>query len=198
MSSARVRRAIGVDRAEPPLRIARRNRARFKTPSVELRRGEGLFSLSRGEADTALIAGMGGKRIVKILERPSPVELGIERLVLQPNTQGTLLRGALNALGWAIIEEALVPDERRLFLVIEAIRGQQTLSFEEQVLGPRLRARSGPIYRALVEERLHLLEKHALHQAKHPRPATLHEIRVLRRELLRMTKGQPLGLQNKR
>lgn len=87
--------------------------------------------------DAAVIAGMGGETIAEIVEG-SQGRLRGSRLVLQPNVASPQLRRRLNGCGWRIIDERLVRDGRRIYLIIEACEGAQRLSDAEYEVGPLL------------------------------------------------------------
>ena len=89
------------------------------------------------DADVAVIAGMGGRTIAGILSR-APEDTLPARLILEPNVRAALLRDALNENGWRIRDERIAKDGRRCYVVMEAVRGAQALTFEERVVGPVL------------------------------------------------------------
>lgn len=162
VTSGRARGAIAIDRAERPLAAARRNLKRFRADGqVEVRKGEGLASLKPQEVQAVLIAGMGGYSIERILERSRMQRLEVETLVLQPNTQAPRVRAVLVELGYEISEELLVPDEKRLFLILVARRGgAAALSPRELLLGPRLLQEAGPTFRAWLKQQHGVLRRH--------------------------------------
>lgn len=113
---------------------------------IEVRRGNGLSVLKRGEADAIVIAGMGGALIADILDRGREKLSGVRRLVLQPNTGGERVRQWLRKNGWAPVGETLVEEGGTLYEIIAAERGEdealyrQPPASEEQLLllGPLL------------------------------------------------------------
>lgn len=98
--------------------------------------GDGALALQE-KVDAAVIAGMGGETISEILEN-SDGRLDGARLILQPNVAAPQLRRCLNARGWKIVNEALVRDGRRIYVIIEAHPGDQVLSEVEYEVGPVL------------------------------------------------------------
>jgi tRNA (adenine22-N1)-methyltransferase len=73
---------------------------------VSLRVGDGLAVLQPGEADAAVIAGMGGMLIAAILERGAAS--APDALVLSPNRDAAKLRRTLVTCGYRIADETLV------------------------------------------------------------------------------------------
>jgi len=103
--------------------------------SVSLREGDGFEVLSEGEADVAVIAGMGGELMRNILaEGGAKVPA---KLVLSCNTASGLLRKWLSENGYVIEDEALVFETRRFYPVMRAAKGAaQPLSDTELEFGP--------------------------------------------------------------
>lgn len=96
--------------------------------------GDGALALEE-KVDAAVIAGMGGETISEIIEN-SDGKLEGARLVLQPNVASVHLRRSLNRSGYRIVNEALVRDGRRIYVIIEAVPGEQLLSDVEYEVGP--------------------------------------------------------------
>ena len=89
---------------------------------VMLREGDGLKVLEPGEADAAIIAGMGGELIADILKKGEDRVPDI--LVLSCNTASGLLRSWLDNNGFVIEDEELVFEGRHFYPVIRARRGE--------------------------------------------------------------------------
>ena len=74
MHKGLIKAAIAADIAEGPCRAAQTNIGMYGLKDkIEVRRGSGLTVLKPGEADGAVIAGMGGSTIVQILEESTDV-----------------------------------------------------------------------------------------------------------------------------
>ncbi len=115
-ASTGARRAIAIDVAEEPLALARRNAGLAGVRHlVQIRRGDGLAPLLPGEVDGVVIAGVGGRTCLGILQRGELARLGLKWLVLQVNRDLPRVRSWLAAQGWSIERETLVRDGRRIF-----------------------------------------------------------------------------------
>lgn len=90
-----------------------------------------------GEVSTYVIAGMGGTTIAGILER-GQARLRGARLVLQPNVAAPELRRCLSRIGYAITDERVVRDGRRLYVIIACEPGYSDYSERELLVGPAL------------------------------------------------------------
>lgn len=139
-----VPRAIAADVLPGPLEAARTTvQEAGLTQNIELRLGNGLKVLRPGEVATVTICGMGGPLIADILEA-GPLA-GVERLVLQPMGGEETLRRWLMEHGWYIIDETLVEDGGRIYVVMAAEPGHMDLTWAEAFLGPHLLKKRGPL-----------------------------------------------------
>lgn len=93
---------------------------------IEARLGDGLDILNDNEADTLIIAGMGGLLISEILEKGKDIS-GIEHFILQPMVGAKELRKYLEKNNFKIISEDLVCEDRKYYEVISALRGKQEI-----------------------------------------------------------------------
>ena len=131
--------AILTDRVKGPLRKAYEQVSRVlgedcilpgfpcNMGSYEFRLGDGLAAVKPGEADVAVIAGMGGENIAGILERSPVVASGFNRLILQPRTKGDELRGYLADAGFEILTDMLAEEKGRMceILVVTKTKGNE-------------------------------------------------------------------------
>ena len=69
MESGKARGVIATDINEKPLKKAKENLKKTGTEGITLRLCDGLSGIKKGDADTVIIAGMGGEVISGILER---------------------------------------------------------------------------------------------------------------------------------
>lgn len=92
--------------------------ARARERLGEVRVGEGLEPLAPGEVDAAVIAGMGGGTIARVLQRSPAVTGRLERLVLQPQQRLGELRAWLDKRGYHVLEERSAVDRGRTYTVL--------------------------------------------------------------------------------
>lgn len=100
---------------------------------ISCRLSDGLEGLEPGEADTIIIAGMGGPLMIDILERGKNRRLGTELLVLQPQSDIPEVRRYLHRIGYKIMKEAMLQEDNKYYTVIQgkperSIDGQQLIS----------------------------------------------------------------------
>lgn len=134
----RVASAIACDLREGPLARARETGRTYGADGVEYRLGNGLAVVSPEEADTVVIAGMGGENIAAILARAPWTAGGRHTLLLQPQSRAEALRAFLAENGYAIRREALVQDRGTLYPVMEAGGGEMSLTLGQRHGGAAL------------------------------------------------------------
>ena len=87
---------------------------------IAVRRGDGLAPVQPPEADTIVIAGLGGETIAAILAAAPWTAAPSKTLLLQPMSKPERLRAWLSAAGFALAEERLAADGGRLYTVLRA------------------------------------------------------------------------------
>ena len=133
LTEGRVQRAIACDISDKSLDKARALAKKEDLKNVEFRCGDGLSVIKNNEADLIVIAGMGGREIIKILSnRPS----GIEKLVLCPHTEVINVREFLSSNNFYIEKDYVVKEDKHFYSVIVAIADKEDkLSEKEMLLG---------------------------------------------------------------
>lgn len=184
---------IGIDVNAGPLAQARRTLAGAGVDGVELRQGDGLTVLRPGEVDVVVLAGMGGARIVRLLAACPAVVGELRGMVLQPNTEWTLVRRWVAERGLELAGEAMVEDRGKFYVVLDVrprrSEGTAAWSEEELELGPRLLVERPPAFVAWLRHELRRTERAATRVAARawsepdPRLTALHQ----RAERLRRT-----------
>lgn len=147
VESGRVERAIAMDVREGPLSRARENiRARGLEEKIQTRLSDGAAALRAGEADRAVIAGMGGRLTVRILAAGAEVFDAMEALILQPQSDLSEVRGYLQQNGWRIEAEDMVFEDGKYYPMMRAGRGRMgELTPEEALYGPLLLRDRNPV-----------------------------------------------------
>ena len=121
LKEGRAESVIASDLRPGPLARAEENiRAAGLSEKISLRLSDGLSSLSPGEADVIIIAGMGGLLILRILEEGKEVLKNAKTLVLSPHTDIEEVRRRLPALGFKIREEKIIKDAGKYYFTLRA------------------------------------------------------------------------------
>jgi len=87
---------------------------------IEIRHGDGLDPLRPDDRiDVLVLSGMGGPKMLSILDPVRLGALGVERLVLQPQSGRAGLRAGLAQRGWNVSAQRLVLDRGRFYTVVQ-------------------------------------------------------------------------------
>ena len=145
-----------------PLEYAKRTLAPYLSEErVEIRLGNGLQALRQEDAiDTLVIAGMGGRLMLNILEGNPAVLSGVRNLILSPNIAWDKVRQDLSQKGWRIVREDLVMEEGKFYPIMVWEKGEMAklLSPAECFAGPLLLGEKHPLLPGFLaaEEKKHL------------------------------------------
>jgi len=156
--------AIAMDINDGPLRAAKEHiSSQGLSEVIQTRLSDGLTELTAGEADSVVIAGMGGALTVRILngavEWLSPTaeageNLMARELILQPQSEIFLVRRWLQEHGWRIEAENMVFEDGKYYPMMKAVPGKMQLGRIEEVYGPKLLRDKNPVLQEyLVWER---------------------------------------------
>ncbi|MDR0856381.1 MAG: class I SAM-dependent methyltransferase [Clostridiales bacterium] len=115
--AAQGRTVIAVDLSAPCLQKTR-DLAKARGLAVDTRQGYGLRPLRGGEADGAVIAGMGGRAIIDILSDPQRTD-GINRFVLVPHRDRELVKQYLASVGLRF-SETVAAQGKHTYLILTA------------------------------------------------------------------------------
>ena len=151
--SNRAARIIASDVREGPLRNARALLQETHTEErIVLRLTDGLHGFERKDADTVILAGMGGETMISILAEAPWVRDDV-LLILSPHTKQELLRRWLFDEGLAIRRELLVKDAGRIYQVLTAERGEcEKYSEPEMYTGHFSLRRDDPLFPEYLEQ----------------------------------------------
>lgn len=127
-------RVAATDIRPGPLSSARATAAEYGLEdTIRFELCDGLDFPGAEEADTVVIAGMGGETIKGILSR-APWTLSGARLVLQPQSKLDELCVWLRVTGCAIDSAVLAAEGERLYVVLAARAGSKGALFAEDAL----------------------------------------------------------------
>lgn len=122
---------------------------------------DGLRGLDEEKIDVVVIAGMGAVTMEGILARAKLPNL--KKLILCPHVGVEKLRPALGALGYRIADETMVEEDGKFYVILEAVRGEETFTRREAFYGKILpREKSAVFLRYLDEQKRifrHVLEE---------------------------------------
>ncbi len=145
------------DISAPSLEKARRLvRREGLEDRCELLVGDGLSPLPH--FDAAVIAGMGGPTIQRIIESGRD-KIGEAKLILEPNVGAAQLRKYLAENGFVIEDEAITRAAGRWYVCLRAARGHMEIAEKEALAGPVLLRRRDPALAGYRDFRVRVAKK---------------------------------------
>jgi tRNA (adenine22-N1)-methyltransferase len=127
-------------------RVARAPEAAAWSSQLAYRAGDGLAAIrAEDRIDTVVLAGLGGRAIVRILSRGASVLPDSARLVLQPRSETALTRAWLSERGWRLVLERLDRERGRFHATLAAERGADADLYDHPALSREDLLAAGPI-----------------------------------------------------
>ena len=189
----KIQSAIAMDINEGPLERARENIQRFALQSrITCRLSDGFEALEAGESQSAVIAGMGGALMIRILEAKPEVIASQKELILQPQSELWRVRRYIKENGWWIDDEEMVQDAGKYYTAIHAVpsesvdekdRGEKIVFtdlssslpsqiFEETIMyyGPVLISKKHPVLQDYLDWETHIQSQIRKNICSSPRP----------------------------
>lgn len=115
-----VKHAYAMDVRKGPLSKAEENiAAAGMKEKIETRLSDGVQKLSAGEAESVIIAGMGGELVIHIMENGRHVWETVEQWVLSPHSEIHKVREWLEINGFRIAKEDMVFEEGKFYTVLD-------------------------------------------------------------------------------
>ena len=119
---------------------------------MELRLSDGVQALKDGEADTVVIAGMGGGLVIHILTEGEKVLRSVETLVLQPQSEFGRVRDFLEKKEYRIEEEHMLCEDGKYYAMMRVKHGKMApLTEVEKKYGPVLLRKKDPVLKEFLE-----------------------------------------------
>lgn len=116
--------AYACDVRTGPLAQARKNIAACGlTGKIETRLSDGFGKIAPGEAECAVIAGMGGPLTCRILSEGEAVVKCLRQLVLSPQSEPETVRRYLYSHGMHIAREMMLVDTGKFYVIFDARQG---------------------------------------------------------------------------
>jgi tRNA (adenine22-N1)-methyltransferase len=154
--------AIASDINVGPIRKAARNISlNGLQDKIECRIGPGLNTLNKGEADVAIIAGMGGNLIRDIIEERLDLFREFKYAVLQPVQNPEVLREYIYKKGYEIIDEELCIDENKYYEIIKIRYDEKTYDSDEifYEISEKLYNEKHPLIKGFIKYKLEKYRK---------------------------------------
>lgn len=137
--------AVAMDVRPGPLERAKEHIRQYGLEEkIEARLGDGVEKLCPGEADTVIIAGMGGRLVIHILEHGRHLWRDGVHWILSPQSDLDKVRMFLYESGFDIVKEDMVAEDQKYYTVMDAVYvgmepgAVRELTNMEYLYGPKL------------------------------------------------------------
>jgi tRNA (adenine22-N1)-methyltransferase len=113
---------------------------------IAFRSGDGLTAVRPGDRiDTIVLAGLGGRTIVRLLGGVGALRLPALRLVLQPRSEIASTRRWLSENGWRLVSERITLARSRFHVTLAAERGPDSDLYSHPTLSREDLLAAGPL-----------------------------------------------------
>ena len=153
--------ALAMDIGKGPLQQAQTHIAEHGlSEQIKTRLSDGMAALQFGEADTILIAGMGGGLVMKILSEGAEKLTGKEELILQPQSEIALVREFLRVRNFQILNEDMILEDGKYYPMMKVSQqkaAEQTKILPQEVadaFGPVMLQKRHPVLKEWLEREL--------------------------------------------
>ena len=120
VEEGRVPSAVAMDINRGPLDRARENIMESgQEDKIQIRISDGFSALEEGEADAAVLAGMGGGLTIRILREGADVVRTLKECILQPQSEIEKVRAFLLAEGFSFTDEDMVEEDGKYYPIIK-------------------------------------------------------------------------------
>lgn len=151
---------IAMDVNQGPVDKARENITKYGcSDRILVRRSDGLEKLKEDEADTIIIAGMGGALTVQILSEYPEILKTSRELVLQPQSEVYKVRQMLSEASFIITRENMVKEDGKYYFMMKAVRQDTVENREVYLLNQKEHYYFG---RLLLEQKNPILKEYLL------------------------------------
>ena len=155
-------KAIASDVKIGPVKMAINNISLYKlSEKIETRLGNGLDTIEINEADSIIIAGMGGTLLTELLEANKPKTVNADTLVLQPMNDLHVVRKWLYDNAFEIYDEEMVAEGPKMYFVLSAkfTGNKKQYSDFELYVGQRLIEKKDPLLGAYCRMKVQQIDR---------------------------------------
>lgn len=122
IQKGKIPKAIAMDINVGPLMRASEHIAKCQLEEyIQTRLSDGVDALKVGEADSILIAGMGGDLVIRILQNGNEVCRAAKELILQPQSELKRVREFLRDHNYKIVDEDMILEDGKYYPMMKVI-----------------------------------------------------------------------------
>lgn len=154
----RIPSAIAMDVRKGPLSKAAEHVAEAGVEEyIQLRLSDGLEKLEPGEADTVVIAGMGGRLMMKILDRWEDLS-SVKEWIFSPQSEIDIFRHYIAGRGLVVVDEDMVYEDEKYYFLMKTVPGEPyEMDDMSAEFGPLLLASRHPVLKKYLANEMNLI-----------------------------------------
>lgn len=158
VENGKIPSAVAMDINRGPLEKARDHVAAHGLEGyITTRLSDGMEKLEKEEAQSVVIAGMGGALVIRILEVVKEKELGIQEWILQPQSELRKVRTYLQESGYQVVAENMVLDDGKYYPMMKVVKGKEECSTEAELCYGKLLLRTKhPVLKEFLQRELRM------------------------------------------
>lgn len=146
-----------------PLKFAENNIALYGvSDKVQISLGNGLTNIP-SNVDTIIISGLGGLTINDVFKRDIDKLVNIKTIILSPHSDIYSVRKYVTSIGYKIVDEILLQDQKKIYTVIKFNKGQASYTEDELLFGPSILQNKTPLfyqyYQSLLQKNKKIIKK---------------------------------------
>ena len=146
-----------------PLKFAEKNIALYGvSDKVQISLGNGLTNIP-SNVDTIIISGLGGLTINDVFKRDIDKLVNIKTIILSPHSDIYSVRKYVTSIGYKIVDEILLQDQKKIYTVIKFNKGQASYTEDELLFGPSILQNKTPLfyqyYQSLLQKNKKIIKK---------------------------------------
>ncbi|MDD3339622.1 MAG: class I SAM-dependent methyltransferase [Lachnospiraceae bacterium] len=185
----RIPSAVAMDVKQGPLERARANIEGYQLGSyIDVRLSDGLQALQPQEADTVVIAGMGGPLVQRIMTRGEKVLEQMQECILQPQSEIAQVRAFLAEQGYCITAENMIEEDGKYYPMMRVCHGKMHFTGNaETKYGPCLLRDRNPVLLAYLKREQQVQEKIKQQVTEHGRQDAEKRLLEIEREMQDIT-----------
>ena len=127
----KITEAVALDVNEGPLQRAEEHiRENGLEAEIETRLSNGFQALQPGEVQSAVIAGMGGGLVIRILTEGEEVVRKLEECILQPQSEIEKVRAFLLEKGYEFLEEDMVCEDGKYYPMMSVTKKETAMPLD--------------------------------------------------------------------
>ncbi len=145
---------IASDLNKGPLETGKANIKEFGfEDKIETRLGSGIETISNGEVDSVIIAGIGGNLMLNLMQQEVEKLRSFKQLILQPQNEEIEVKRFVHSIGYSIKDESFVLEKGMRYIILNCINEKEVEPYSEKdyVIGRNIDKSTLEVHNAFIK-----------------------------------------------